>query len=127
MQTNLRRILAASALLFFPALAAHADEIFSPGLPATGTQYQECRIVNITAFSQTVSIQGIRSTGFPATALLTHTLAPGGSTALASTASALSMYCKFIVTGSVSGFRASIDVYDPTVTPPIVVVALPAY
>jgi hypothetical protein len=110
-----------------PTVAAHATDLYSPGLPATGTQFLECRIMNVTNAAQTVSSQGFDSTGTAATSAYTETLEPGQAGGFSVPAVASVTYCKFTVKGSANGFRASIDVLDTTQTPPVIAVALPAY
>ena len=121
-----RRFAIALFVSILPVAAAHATDLYSPGLPATGTQYVECRIVNVTAASQTVTIQGFDSTGAFATSAYTQTLAPGEAGGFSAPSIANLMYCKFTVKGSANGFRASIDVLDTTQSPPVISVALPA-
>ena len=114
-------------LAVVPIVGAHATELFSPGLPASGTQMLECRIVNVTNAAQTVTTQGFDSTGTAATSEITQTLAPGEARGIAIPAVAAAIYCKFTVKGSANGFRASIDVVDTSQTSPVITVALPAY
>lgn len=128
MKTKRRPALVAATLLLTPAFAAHADEIFSPALPALGpSQRLECRIVNVTNVSQVVTIQSFDSTGAQVSNNM-QTLASGqvGGVSIP-TAPQTPLYCKFTVRGNERGYRASIDVLDTTTTPPTIVVALPAY
>lgn len=121
------RAFATLLLVLVPVMAAHAAELFTPALPATGTQFLECRIINVTDFPQTVTSQGFNSTGAPATGPVTQTLAPGEAGGFSVSATAGVVYCKFIVKGSKDGFRVSIDVLDTSVTPPVIAVALPGF
>jgi hypothetical protein len=126
---KLRAVFAAAILALVPTLAARAAEIFSPGLPATGTQFLECRIINITNASQTVTSEGLDSNGAVVAGPVPQTLAPGQAGGFSVSALAAVMYCKFTVSGpkgATSGFRASIDVLDTSVPPNHIVVALPA-
>ncbi len=117
------RAFATLMLVLVPAVAAHAAEIFSLGLPATVTQFLECRIINVSGFPQTVTSQGFDSTGAPATGAVTQTLAPGEAGGFSVSGTAAGVYCKFTVEGSTNDFRASIDVLDSSGS---IVVALPA-
>ncbi len=107
------------------AEAVHATDMFSPGLPASATQFLTCRIVNVTNVTQTVTSQGFISTGAPGTGPVTQTLAPGEAGGFSVSGTAHVIYCKFIVTGSATGFRASIEVFDPASQN--IAVALPAF
>lgn len=122
-----RVFMTTAMLVLVPALAAYAAEMFSPALPATGTQFLECRIVNVGTRTEIVTIQAFMSTGAPATGPVTQTLAPGEAGGFSVSATAVGVYCKFSVQGSTNNFRASIDVLDSSTSPPSIVVALPAY
>ena len=125
-----RVMIAAMTMVIIPSVAAHAADLFSPGLPAMGTEIQVCRIINVTDTRQTVTTEAKDSNGVTAAGPYTQTLAPGEAGGLAVSAVAASVYCKFTVKGdetSKAGFRASIEIFDPTVAPGLVKTALSAY
>lgn len=107
-----------------PAFAAHAEVLISPPLYAKATQYQECRIVNISSLPKVVKIIAFKPTGVPATGPYTVTLAPGAAGGISLPASAQSQHCKFYLTDSAKGYRASIDLLDSTVSPPAILTAV---
>lgn len=122
---NAARILAIALIVATP-VAVHAAELFTPGLPATGTQFLECRVINVSNSSQTTTTEAFDSTGAVAAGPFTETLSPGATGGFSVSAVAGAVYCKFTVSGPASRYRASIDVLDSTTTPPSIVVALPA-
>jgi len=118
------RAITAVLLVLAPALAAQAAEIFSPGLPARGSQFQVCSIVNISGTTRTVTTQIFDSTGAIVYSAVPQALAPGQAGGVSVPATVVGMYCKFAVEGNVNHYRAAISVLDPVTD--TIVVALPA-
>ena len=116
----------ASIPILLAALPIHAGELFTPALPANGSQFQECRIVNVSGAPKTVTIEAFDSTGATSAGPYTQTLAPGEAGGFSISGIAGSNYCKFTVPGKTDNYRGSIDVLDPSTTPTHIVVALPA-
>jgi hypothetical protein len=106
------------------AIPAWAGELVTPALPASSTQYQECRILNVTGAPATVVTEAFNSNGVPTGGPYTQTLAPGEAGGFSLAGYYASMYCRFKVKGTVDGFRGSIDVLD--ITTGTIVVALAA-
>lgn len=127
MKTSVCRVFAAATLLLIPALAAHAGEIFTPVLPGSAAVFQQCEIINATASPQMVTLQKFEPSGLPYSSLYTATVGPDQSWGVSGPGLASGLYCKFTVPGLTTGFRASIALLDSTVTPPLIVLALPGY
>jgi hypothetical protein len=128
MKAIVHRMLAATALSVAVPLAAHAAELYSPALPATGNQFLECVIVNVSAASQTVTTEALNSNGVAIGGPYTQTLTAGQMGGFSIAAFNGGTYCKFTVSGAVAHYRADINVLDtkPDGTT-YIVVALPAH
>jgi hypothetical protein len=111
MRSLAARTLALSSLLAAPAFAA-STEMYTPALPANDSQFNECRVVNVTGAPQTVTTEAFDSTGATSGGPYTQTLAPGEAGGFSLSGIYASMYCKFTVPGKASGYRVSIDVLD---------------
>ncbi len=106
---------------------AYAVDLYSPPLPATGGQFLECVIVNVSPSSQKVTTQAFDGNGVPASGPYHQVLTAGQMGGFSISASAAATYCKFTGTGAATDYRADINVLDfkPDGTT-YIVVALPA-
>jgi hypothetical protein len=121
---NVHRLLLISILVLTLTGAAQAAEIFSPALPAIGTQSLWCQIVNVGKHTHTVKIQAFDAKGRQQ-ADTAQVLAAGQVGGTLIPASAIALYCKFTVDGPKGAFRASIAVLQAGGNS--IVVALPAF
>jgi hypothetical protein len=109
--------------LFAPLLglvlagAAHATTLFTPPLVPEGTNLLDCYIVNVSDKERVVTITVLNREGEAVVVPLDVTLQPGEEKVVTAPASEepsdAPRYCKFIVEGLRSNYRASVLVREP--------------
>jgi len=86
--------------------------LFTPPLVPLGKNELECYLVNVSDKTREVTIQAFTRDGVGLEPVKT-TLKPGVEGVAKASADQTPRYCKFVVAGKRSDFRASILVFDP--------------